>query len=87
MILTVDQVIQDIIEVEADRLMKEFQPDAAHVIVLKPSTGEILGLTNRPTFDPNRRETMESANLNCVLIVMNSSGLGEGVKVTPYTLA
>jgi cell division protein FtsI/penicillin-binding protein 2 len=67
-ILTLDQGVQHIIEKEADRLVEEFQPAAVHIIVMRPATGEILGLTNRPTFDPNDRSTMTPANLrNCAV--------------------
>jgi cell division protein FtsI/penicillin-binding protein 2 len=62
-ILTLDQGVQHIIEKEADRLVREFQPAAVHIIVMRPATGEILGLTNRPTFDPNDRSTMTPTNL------------------------
>lgn len=67
--LTVDQVVQNIIESEADGLMKDYQPEAVHIIVLKPETGEVLGMTSRPTFDPNRRETMEAGNLKNAAIM------------------
>jgi cell division protein FtsI/penicillin-binding protein 2 len=58
-ILTLDQGIQHTVEMEADRLVQEYQPEALHIIVLRPRTGEIVALTNRPTFDPNNR-----ANVN-----------------------
>lgn len=62
-ILTLDQGVQHVIETEADRLMSEFRPDGLHIIVLRPATGEILALTNRPTYNPNDRSTMTPANL------------------------
>ncbi|MSR64647.1 MAG: penicillin-binding protein 2 [Verrucomicrobiae bacterium] len=52
--LTIDSVIQHIVENELDRAMDKFGPKAAIAIVLRPSTGEVLALANRPTFDPNR---------------------------------
>ncbi len=62
-VLTLDTGIQHIIEQEAARLWEEFRPEALHIIVLRPGTGEILALCNRPTFDPNSRETMNPRNL------------------------
>jgi cell division protein FtsI/penicillin-binding protein 2 len=62
-VLTLDQGVQHVIETEAERLVKEFQPDGVHIIVMRPRTGEILGLTNRPTFDPNDRSTMKPENV------------------------
>ncbi|MFQ3671800.1 MAG: penicillin-binding transpeptidase domain-containing protein [Verrucomicrobiia bacterium] len=62
-VLTLDTGIQHIVEQEAARLWDEFRPEALHIIVLRPGTGEILALCNRPTFDPNSRETMTPRNL------------------------
>lgn len=52
--LTLDSVIQHIVESELDRAMEVCAPKAAIAIVMRPSTGEILALANRPTYDPNR---------------------------------
>lgn len=52
--LTIDQVIQFIIERELDRVMQETQAKAATIIIMQPQTGEILALANRPTYDPNQ---------------------------------
>ncbi|WP_238710818.1 peptidoglycan D,D-transpeptidase FtsI family protein [Oceanipulchritudo coccoides] len=51
--LTLDLIIQSIIESSLKELVEATQPEAATVIVSCPRTGEILGLTNYPTFDPN----------------------------------
>jgi cell division protein FtsI/penicillin-binding protein 2 len=54
MILTIDEVIQFIVENELDRIMEKFHPMGGTIIVMDPLTGEILALANRPTFDLNR---------------------------------
>ena len=51
--LTLDQMIQNIIEEELQSIVAEYQPESASIIVSDPSTGYILGLANFPTFDPN----------------------------------
>lgn len=51
--LTLDLVIQDIIEDEATYIVETFKPEGVVIIVSDPNTGAILGLTNWPTFDPN----------------------------------
>jgi cell division protein FtsI/penicillin-binding protein 2 len=51
--LTVDQVIQHIAEVELDKAMAEHRPQAGVIIVSRPKTGEILAMSCRPTFDLN----------------------------------
>jgi cell division protein FtsI/penicillin-binding protein 2 len=62
LVLTIDQNIQYIAERELQRAMEETQAIAGTVIVENPRTGEILALTNRPTFNPNiRREIRNEA--------------------------
>jgi cell division protein FtsI/penicillin-binding protein 2 len=51
--LTIDMVIQNIIEQELKRLKKEYSPKSASIIVSDPFTGHILGMGNIPDFNPN----------------------------------
>jgi len=51
--LTIDMGLQNIVENELDAAMKQFRPKSAIVILMKPQTGEILALANRPNFDLN----------------------------------
>ncbi len=53
--LTIDLSIQHIVEDGLDKLVQKYQPEGAFVIVMRPRTGEILAMANRPTFDPNQR--------------------------------
>ncbi len=55
-VLTIDQNIQYIAERELERGMEETHAIAGTAIVENPRTGEILALTNRPTFNPNIRK-------------------------------
>ncbi|MBV9462785.1 MAG: penicillin-binding protein 2 [Verrucomicrobiae bacterium] len=52
-VLTIDQAIQDIVEEELERVCQEKHPKAAVAIVVRPDTGEVLALANRPTYDLN----------------------------------
>lgn len=52
-VLTIDSVIQNIIERELDSLAAKFNPKFATIIVSDPQTGAILGLANYPTYDLN----------------------------------
>jgi cell division protein FtsI (penicillin-binding protein 3) len=62
LVLTIDQNIQYIAERELERGMEETHAIAGTAIVENPRTGEILALTNRPTFNPNlRREISNEA--------------------------
>ncbi len=52
-VLTIDSAIQAMAEEEINALVERWHPVGASIIVLDPRTGEILAMTNRPTFDPN----------------------------------
>ncbi len=54
--LTVDMALQDIVESEMDAAMKQFRPKMATCIVMRPSTGEVLAMANRPHYDLNQRD-------------------------------
>ncbi|MBS3984650.1 MAG: stage V sporulation protein D [Selenomonadales bacterium] len=53
-VLTIDEVIQHIVERELDIAMAKHQAQAALAVAMNPRTGEILAMANRPTYDPNR---------------------------------
>ena len=52
--LTIDIVIQQIIERELEKVMQDTKAKAATIIAIEPHTGEILALANRPDYNPNR---------------------------------
>lgn len=51
-LLTIDLVLQHIMERELDRAMSETGAKAASAVLLDPKTGHVLALANRPTVDP-----------------------------------
>ncbi|MFO7725042.1 MAG: penicillin-binding protein 2 [Oceanipulchritudo sp.] len=51
--LSIDLFVQSVIEDALDELVDEMEPEGASIIVSDPASGEILGLANHPTFDPN----------------------------------
>jgi cell division protein FtsI (penicillin-binding protein 3) len=53
LVLTIDVAVQGIVEEELDRIMNEWKPAGATIIVLDVPTGDVLALGNRPTFDAN----------------------------------
>ncbi len=54
LVLTIDETIQYIIEREISKVFEERNAKSACAIVIDTKTGEILGMTSRPTFDPNK---------------------------------
>tara|TARA_Y100000746_G_scaffold85150_2_gene72251 strand:+ start:499 stop:2379 length:1881 start_codon:yes stop_codon:yes gene_type:complete len=61
-VLTIDANIQYIAEKALEKLCMKHTPVSACVVVMRPNTGEILALSNRPTFDPNKPGDSTAAN-------------------------
>lgn len=51
--LTIDATIQRSVEQALADAIREHHARAGSIVIIKPSTGEILALANYPTFDPN----------------------------------
>jgi len=56
-VLTLDSVLQHIVEVALVEGMEKHSPVSISGIVVRPRTGEILALATWPTFDPNHLES------------------------------
>jgi len=73
--LTVDLNLQNIVENEIDAAMREYTPQKATIILMRPRTGEILALANRPSFDVNQRaQTKPEQMKNRAIIDMMEPG-------------
>ncbi len=53
-ILTIDEVLQRLVEKELDKAMLQWRAAAAAAIMMDPFTGEIFALANRPAYNPNK---------------------------------
>src|SRR5690606_33217740 len=51
--LTIDLTIQQIVEEELAATVEHYKAKAGQVIVMRPSTGEILAMANLPFYDAN----------------------------------
>jgi cell division protein FtsI (penicillin-binding protein 3) len=67
--LTIDPLVQHVIEAELKKAVDEHNADGGTVIVMEPKTGAIRGVASYPTFDPNRYNEYppETYNLNPAL--------------------
>jgi cell division protein FtsI/penicillin-binding protein 2 len=73
--LTVDLSLQNIVENEIDAAMKEYSPQKATIILMRPQTGEILAMANRPSFDLNLRSKAKPEEMkNRAIIDMMEPG-------------
>ena len=73
--LTVDLNLQNIVENEIDAAMDEYRPKKATIILMRPQTGEILAMANRPKFDLNLRSEAKPEEMkNRAIIDMMEPG-------------
>jgi cell division protein FtsI/penicillin-binding protein 2 len=73
--LTVDLGLQNIVENEIDAAMAQYSPQKATIILMRPQTGEILAIANRPHFDLNlRSEARPEQMKNRAIIDMMEPG-------------
>ena len=96
-VLTIDEVLQRLVEKELDRAMDQWKAAAASAIMMDPYTGQILALANRPSYDPNQGgSTPVSAKRNRAITdcyepgstfkIIIGTGTLEEKLVTPNTL-
>lgn len=64
LMLTVDSRIQDSIERELDNAVLKLKPDHALALAMNPNTGEILAMSSRPNFNPNKYKNYNIETLN-----------------------
>ena len=73
--LTIDLHLQTIVEDELDAAMREYRPEKATIILMRPQTGEILAMANRPNFDLNLRSEAKPEQMkNRAIIDMMEPG-------------
>jgi cell division protein FtsI (penicillin-binding protein 3)/stage V sporulation protein D (sporulation-specific penicillin-binding protein) len=73
--LTIDLNLQNIVENEIDAAMRQFRPKKATIILLRPQTGEVLAMANRPNFDLNERaDAKDEEKKNRAVIDMMEPG-------------
>ncbi|MGN8645109.1 penicillin-binding transpeptidase domain-containing protein [Gracilibacillus sp. HCP3S3_G5_1] len=58
--LTLDQKIQTLLEDALSEVDEEYNPDRMTAIVMNAKTGEILALSNRPSYNPNNLGEVEN---------------------------
>ncbi len=85
LVLTIDEVVQDIAEEELDRVFREYRAGWATLIVMEIGTGDILALANRPTLDPNFSRLPEDHRRNRA--VTDTFEPGSTFKIFPAAVA
>jgi cell division protein FtsI (penicillin-binding protein 3) len=74
--LTLDPLVQHVIERELKKAVDEHNADGGTVIVIEPKTGAIRGIASYPTFDPNRYNEYppEAYNINPAISALYEPG-------------
>ena len=62
LVLTIDDIIQNIAERELDWAVQKFHPIGACIIVMDPRNGDILAMSSRPTYDLNSFQRASAGN-------------------------
>jgi cell division protein FtsI (penicillin-binding protein 3) len=62
--LTIDSVIQYIVEEEIERTALKFNASSVSAVVMEPATGRILALANYPAYDLNSFESVPRSAMN-----------------------
>lgn len=79
--LTIDLKIQQSLERELDNVVDMFNPDMALAVVVNPKTGEVLGMSSRPNFDPNNYQSASLKSLSQNLPIFASYEPGSTFKI------
>ena len=85
--LTIDYNIQVSLERELNNIVSMFSPDMALAIVMDPNTGEILGMSSRPTYDSNNYKEADITTINRNLPIWASFEPGSTFKIITTSAA
>lgn len=87
LMLTIDRTIQSILERELDQAMAQYQPENVLAIAMDPRTGEILGMSSRPTFRPDRYQDTDPQIYNRNLPIWKTYEPGSTFKIITLAAA
>ncbi|WP_028611229.1 stage V sporulation protein D [Paenibacillus harenae] len=85
--LTIDKDIQTVIERELDQAMARLLPDGAIAIAMDPNNGEILGMSSRPTYEPDKYREVPSEVYNRNLPIWMTYEPGSTFKIITLAAA
>jgi stage V sporulation protein D (sporulation-specific penicillin-binding protein) len=85
--LTIDLNIQKIMERELDQAMAQYQPENVIEIAMEPNTGEILGMSSRPTYRPDQYKTTDPLIYNRNLPIWKTYEPGSTFKIITLAAA
>lgn len=81
--LTIDKTIQNFLEDSMSKVYNQYRPKSMVAIVANPKTGEILAVSQRPTFNPQTGEGLENSWIN----KMTETTIEPGSTMKTFTLS
>ncbi len=87
LILTIDNKVQTIMERELDIAQAKYNPDGIIAIAVNPNTGEVLGMSSRPNFDPSDYKGVPQEVYNRNLPVWSTYEPGSTFKIITLAAA
>ena len=85
--LTIDINIQLALERELNNVESTLKPDNSLAIVMDPTTGEVLAMSSRPTFNPNNYKVFSTEVLNRNLPIWMTYEPGSTFKIITMSSA
>ena len=85
--LTINYNIQSSIERELDNIVTKYNPEGAWAIAMDPNTGEILGMSSRPNFNPNNYQDYDNETINRNMAIWASYEPGSTFKILTLSAA
>ncbi|HET7580916.1 MAG TPA: penicillin-binding transpeptidase domain-containing protein, partial [Bacillales bacterium] len=85
--LTINAKVQAIIERELNHAELKYDPNSALAIAVNPNTGEILGMSSRPTFNPEHYQEARAEIYNHNLPVWSTYEPGSTFKIITLAAA
>lgn len=85
--LTIDYNIQSIMERELYNAYLKYSPESVIGIAMNPKNGEVLGIVNYPTYNPNEYQNYNSDTYNRNLAIWKSYEPGSTFKVFSFAAA
>lgn len=81
--LTIDKTIQNFLEDSMSKVDQQYHPESMVAIVANPKTGEILAVSQRPTFDPQTGKGLNNSWIND----MTETTIEPGSTMKTFTLS
>ena len=79
--------MQASIERELDNVVTKYNPEGAWAIAMDPDTGEILGMSSRPSFNPNSYQDYDIETINRNMAIWASYEPGSTFKILTLSAA